>query len=420
MDVNGTKFHLLLGFDDWSRCSSADGKSLREIWQNEIEGKTDTEQTFDWNDEKNAITLHRNLFQFETSPKDKPPDLNVRRGATRDRYGNWFWIDETGTKIKVLSVGSKTVSDFYPATENISENKNAGDFQPIETGVNNAAVSFRGVAVTIDHYLIVGSVAPAGLLIFDLFSVGEPRRIFWNEQTAFAPFDIAARFGGGAFVLDRENKRFWTFDRAFNIEGEKRFKPTADADIFQPVNETEGERTAFQIPDLKKLYSELPFVKDPISIESLPDDTVLILYKPEKTDDFSVLERYWRTTLLGKLSTASIRTFVKETANIKSTKKFRLRGYDIAFVKGSDEDEIRDRLYIASEEGNQTFAFDLICKGDLPDSVLPELPDSVVKRKFELQPVAEYFPDAALRRQKSGSGRRKSFLRSRRKLSASR
>ncbi len=390
MDVNGTKFHLLLGFDDWSRCSSADGKSLREIWQNEIEGETDTEQTFDWNNEKNAITLHRNLFQFETLPKDRPPDLNVRRGAARDRYGNWFWIDETGTKIKVLSIGSKTVSDFYPATENISENENAGDFQPLETGANNSSARFRGIAVTIDHFLIVGSVEPAGLLIFDLFSTGEPRRIFWREETAFAPFDIAARFGGGAFVLDRENKRYWTFDRAFNIESGKDFDSNGSADIFQPVDETESERNAFQTSDLKKLFSELPLVKDPISIEALPDDTVLILYKPENTDDFSVLERYWRGTLLGKLSTASIRTFVKEKANANPPKKFRLRGYDIAFVKGSDGK--RDLLYIVSEEGNQSFAFNLICKGDLPDSVLPDLPETVVKRDFELQPVAEYFP----------------------------
>ncbi|MEO6589489.1 MAG: phage tail protein, partial [Pyrinomonadaceae bacterium] len=392
MDVNGTKFHLLLGFDDWSRCNSADGKSLREIWQNEIEGETSAEQTFDWNDERNAITLHRNIFQFEASPKDRPPDLSTRRGAARDRYGNWFWIDETGTKIKVLSVGSKTVSDFYPAAENFCENENAGDFQPLETGASDSAISFRGVAVTIDHYLIVGSVEPAGLLIFDLFSVGEPRRILWREETPFAPFDIAARFGGGAFVLDRENKRFWTFDRAFNLEGEKDFDLNGTAELFQPVDESKTERTAFQTPDLKKLYSELPRVKDPISIEALPDDTVLILYKPEKTDDFSVLERYWRTTLIGKLSTASIRTYVKEKVNAKPPKKFRLRGYDIAFVKGSDADETRDRLYIASEEGNQTFAFTLICKGELPDSISGGLPGNVVKRNFELQPVPEYFP----------------------------
>ena len=81
-----------------------------------------------------------------------------------------------------------------------------------------------------------------------------------------------------------------------------------------------------------------------------------------------------------------------KTVKTSPPKKFRLRGYDIAFVKGSDADETRDRLYVVSEEGNQAFAFNLICKNELQISPSPELPANVVKRNLELQPIAEYFP----------------------------
>ncbi len=73
-------------------------------------------------------------------------------------------------------------------------------------------------------------------------------------------------------------------------------------------------------------------------------------------------------------------------------KKFRLRGYDIAFVEASSEEETADRLFVVSEEGNQAFAFNLICKKDLQMSPAPELPAGVVKKNLELQPVEEFFP----------------------------
>ena len=113
---------------------------MREIWKKESEGETAEEQKFDWNEESNEITLQPLIFKFNASPKDKKPDLNIRRGAARDRYGNWFWVDETGTKIKVLSVGSKTVSDFYPECLKASAtDESPKDFEPLDkkyAGIN--------------------------------------------------------------------------------------------------------------------------------------------------------------------------------------------------------------------------------------------------------------------------------------------
>lgn len=394
MDVNGTKFHLLLGRADWGKCTTDDGEALSEIWRRrKSDDEAAKEQLFDWNEKLNAITLQPQIFEFKTSPTDKNPDLNLRRGAARDRYGNWFWIDESGTKIKVLSIGSKTVSDFYPNPESKCESESENAFQPLEENAQNLIHKFRGVAVTIDHYLVVGVENPGGLLIFDLFSTGEPRRILWREEIPFAPFDLAARFCGGVFVLDRANERFWTFDRAFNPIGEPDLEVSETADAFQPVDTSEEKRNRFQSFEIEKLYSALSPDKDPISIEALPDDTVLILNAPKPDEKFSIIERYSRNVKLDDLKTDSIKNFVSddESETTSPPQEFTLRGFDFAFVKGAGEDE-NDRLFIVSEEGNQAFAFNLICKNDLQISPSIEFPASVVKKNFELDPIAEYFP----------------------------
>lgn len=393
MDVNGTKFHLLLGRADWGKCTSANGEPLSKTWRKKKDDEeAAAEQQFYWNEDLKSVTLQPQVFKFDASPKDTKPDLNNRRGAARDRYGNWFWIDESGTKIKVFSVGSKTVSDFYPNAESKCESESEKDFQPLEENSQNVIQKFRGIAVTIDHYLVVGVENPAGLLIFDLFSTGEPQRILWKENIPFSPFDIAARFCGGVFVLDSANKRFWTFDRAFHPVGEMDFTITEKADAFQPLDETEEKRSGFEKADLKNLYSALSSDKIPISIEALPDDTILILNKPEE-EKFSVIERYYRSKKLEDLRTDSIRNFVDEDENETTSppKEFTLRGFDFAFVKGSGDEE-NDRLFIVSEEGNQAFAFNLFCIAELQTSPAMELPSNVVAKNFELDPIEEYFP----------------------------
>lgn len=393
MDVNGTKFHLLLNQDDWGNCTSGlEGKTLSEIWNAESDGETIADQKFDWDEKTNEITLQPRLFKFTAiSNETEKPKLENRRGAARDRYGNWFWIDETGLKIKVLSIGSNRVSDFYPTTASDCEEATESDFQPFET-TKQTPVLLRGLAVTIDHYLVVGTIQPAGLLIFDLFSVGEPRRILWRKDVDFSPFDIAMRRCGGVFVLDRENKRYWTLDRGFSAVSGKASESSETADDFQPFDESE-ERKHSQNFVVENVFSSLPQDDEPISIEALPDDTVLILNLP-KDEDFSIIYRYFREQKLDELKTESILSKVDESERetLSPPKRFRLRGYDIAFVEADGKEEKSDRLFIVSEEGNQAFSFRLVCKDDL--IILPslDLPPDIVKKNFELQPIADYFP----------------------------
>jgi len=393
MDVNNTKFHLLLTRADWGNCKLAQsGELLGEIWKSESEGETIPDQQFDWNEETSEITLQPRLFKFTASPKDEKPNLINRRGAARDRYGNWYWIDETGLKIKIRSAGSNTVSDYYPATEGTCAPQAQSDFQPVEASAPAAPSVLQGLAVTIDHYMVVGTLEPRGLLVFDLFSVGEPRQIVWRDDVDFVPYDIAVRRSGGVFVLDRQNHRYWTLDRTFNAVGEKNLKAVENEDAFQPLDKSEKRKHSQNLP-ADKVFSALPTDEDPISIEALPDDTVLILNLPQY-EDFSVIQRYYRGQKLDELTTASISSEVQEDEiDLYSSppKKFRLRGYDIAFADAQGEDT-NDRLYIVSEEGNQAFAFRLVCKDALPMSPPLDLPPYVVAKNFELQPITEYFP----------------------------
>ncbi len=389
MDVNGTKFHLLLTRADWETCT-AGGKSLSTFRQTERDGETISNQKFDWNDDTNEVTLQPRLFKFTASPKDEKPNLENRRGAVRDRYGNWYWIDETSLKIEVLSIGSLRVSDFYPVLP-IEQQEAKSDFQPVET-TNQIPVALRGLAVTIDHYLVVGTIQPAGLLVFDLFSTGEPRRIIWREDVGFAPFDIAARRCGGVFVLDRENKRYWTLDRDFGAVCGSAVEADETAADFQPLAES-AKRARSRNLSAEKFFSPLPKDGDPISIEALPDDTVLILNLPTN-EDFSTIYRYYREQKLNDLKTDSILSQVDETerSTLSPPQKFRLRGYDLAFVEANEKQGTSDRLYIVSEEGNQAFSFKLICPNDSDVSPPFDLPPKVARKNFTLQPIDDYLP----------------------------
>ncbi|MGB8507957.1 MAG: hypothetical protein WCD76_06120, partial [Pyrinomonadaceae bacterium] len=232
MDVNGTRFQLLLSEDDWAACN--DGRVSLRLPDDPAQDEQPADLV--WSRQRGELTLRPLLFQFTAPPKDTPPTLSGRRGAARDRYGNWYWIDDESLRICTSSEEKYTVNVFWPTGEEAAPQPPPdGDFAPREVNPPKD-VRLAGLAVTADQFLVAGVVEPKGLLVFDLYADNSPLRILWPEAVPFAPFDMAALPSGGLLILDRDNKRLWELDRHFNVCGRGQEQTTlvaAPRDDFQ-------------------------------------------------------------------------------------------------------------------------------------------------------------------------------------------
>lgn len=377
MDANGTRFHLLLGYDDWAR-SAVDGVELKDLWAASpprLGGGG-----LEWNDAGAELTLRTKLLKHVAAPKDVAPSLESRRGAGSDAYGNWYWIDDSKRKIRALSTGSGVSSDFWdPAIAGgCSRRPEFGAFQPASDPEPVEPSELSGLCVTEDHYLVAGMLDPAGLLIFDLHAVGEPRELRWPREVPFTPYDMAPRPGGGVWILDQLNRRYWALDHNFNVVARERddaLLAEAREEEFQPVGAGAPRSTKRKtFPRGVALDQSSPLdLSQPIAIEALPDGAVLILdYDPAA--QFSFIYRYEFDRLLDVVSTEVMKTRI-ETDQAGG---FSLVGYDMAFAPGREEAGVKtpDRLYVVSAEGNQSFGFDICLRNGA----------------LTLIPVAEFLP----------------------------
>ena len=378
MDQNGTRFHLLLGEADWAGCTLHDGTTLRERWDASPPGANGS--GFDWHAERAELTLETRLFRFAAPKGDNRSTITDRRGAGRDAYGNWYWIAPSNTEILVNSSGSGATSHFWSSADDVPFEPTPlyGEFGPRSPARPPTPHVFGGLAVTEDHYLVVGVLksddCPAGLLVFDLHAGGPPRRIWWPDTVKFVPFDMAAAPGGGVWVLDRENSCYWALDRFFNVTGpEQPLSPpdpsgTSTLEPFQPLDRSEQRRTTqASFPgsfSVKPLGLLLPLDEQkPSAIEALPDGTVLVLYPAGPLNaNFSEIRRFRYGDRLGEpVTTQGVCDLFEE----KDRDGCRPVAHDIAFVPAHQAEEpLPDRLYVASHEGNQTFAFDVTLQGE--------------------------------------------------------
>jgi phage tail-like protein len=345
VDINGTRFHLLLSADDWAQCTPV------------------TSGTIDLGDGARLKSL---LFQFPAPASESHGDpLDERRGAGRDRYGNWYWIDDTRARVQVRSVGSNELGVFWPpAGAGSDAAPPGGAFGPAEPPAAPIPCRFGGLAVTDDHYLIVGTLDQPGLLVFDLHAGGLPRHLRWPASVPFQPFDLAPRptsAGGGVFVLDHDNGCYWALDRQLGVV-DPEAGPPPPPDVFRAVGDPTAAPPAPppSFPSGVSLAGSSPVAaSDPVAIEALPDGTVLILDRQPVPQ----VHRYRRSQLLSS-SPLDLGGVLDPSPPGPPA-----LGADLAFLAGAVG--ASDRLFVPAASGEQVYAF-TVSFGDGAPVVAPD------------------------------------------------
>jgi phage tail-like protein len=317
-----------------------------------------------WDEKRSELILKPRIFQFVPPKSDRPPALTDRRGAACDRFGNWYWIGKDNEEILIHSAGTMHTSHYWSVGDGLecSRIEKTGDFNPAEPAQPLNKFQLSGLTVTDEHYLVVGVLDPAGLLIFDLFSGGPPRHMLWPEG-AFKPFDMSPMPGGGLWILDREQRCLWALDRNFNVidhDREKRTPPGEREEEFQPADgsiKRKKKKQPFEGSISLDIGSPADNV-DPISVETLPDGSVLILDRNEQ-NIFSNICRYSiRET---RKDCVSFQVMLEKIDDPK-IKDFTLIAHDFAFVpehKDSKGEIVPDCIYVVEKNGNQAFAFEI-------------------------------------------------------------
>lgn len=375
MDINGTKFHLLADRDDWGQCLiEVDGvpEPLSQVWRTSQARRID--QTLEWDADRAVLHLARKAPLFRQSRRTAPLDVGERRGAGRDQYGNWYWIDAQQGGIRFLPDGAHDSVLWWDGVVRAAVCTPAAvdDFAACQPVVP-PRLQLCGLAVTTRHYLVVGSLTDHGLLVFDLHGGGAPLVVRWPDTMAFCPWDVAATPDGGVLVLDRENLMYWRLDEHFRVLADA--APDRES-VFQPTRRDaprNHERGGVEPHGYALALSSPLEAFNPISIEPGPDGHVLILDTvPQR--GYSIVYEYCGAEQLGCFPLELVVEMVDPREGVP--RLFSIVGHDVVFVPGCEDamggcqavgvqasgrDGARSNgmLYVAEFDGNQVFAFEV-------------------------------------------------------------
>jgi phage tail-like protein len=364
IDVNGTRYYLFLGHDDWRRCHAfADATS------------TDAHDCH-YDIDHHVVTLTPRLFEFPASAQDLTFVVDAdRRGATRDRYGHWYWIGPDATSLRVRWSQAHTADHYWssgvPQTCQPTA-PTSSPFQPATQPSSPTPEQMAGLAATTGHYLVAGLPHANALLVFDLHTGGAPMHVALppsptpqtlpGATTNHALFDLAPLANGGVAVLDRVNRVVWLLDATLRPQRlPERIPGTPLA--FQPKAPT-GDEQPRTTPDTFVAQSiQLSDAVNPVSIEPLPDGSILLLDRAEAT--FATVRRYLPG---GTTAVASVplQEEALRPADSAPLQLLPIQGYDMAFVPVtgnapvSEEGIVAGTLYVVNDAGNQAVALTVL------------------------------------------------------------
>jgi phage tail-like protein len=307
----------------------------------------------DWDERFQEVTLHQELFQFPAITGEHALAADDRRGVDRDRFGTTYWIDEARTTILAQSAGTGNTTPFWPASAAAAAPfvpVAPGAFAPAAASDPGAPVPLAALTVTRTHYLVVGTLDPPGLMVFDLQSTGPPIRFTWPAAVPFAPFDASSTPDGGAVVLDRTHQRLWTLDAHLQVvssrpppsvpdPAEGDFVPGAGGKP-QPGVPPGAQREIEAADALGLDRDALGLDSDPVSVVVLRDCSVVVLDRGGASGPSRLL-RFRDGAPVG----ASV---MLADANLQMP----LVAHDMTLVPDN-------RLFVADRFGNQAFEFTL-------------------------------------------------------------
>jgi phage tail-like protein len=381
MDANGTRFHLLCGFDDWSHTLLADGiTTLEQASATSPPFAGDALDAAGLVDPKAVPELCLRALLPRSSPSrgNRPVGFESRRGAARDRYGNWYVVSGDRRRIDVRSSGSDRVTAFWPpdsAAGARAAGPAPGDFAAKDPPVLPEECSFGALVVTRDHFLVATSTlgARTELLVFDLFAGGPPTHLSWPRGVALEPWDMAPREPRGFWLLDRMNRRLWELNGAFCVVRPEGFAPPGPepgvaAGGFPSPDATSGDGDgACEVSKVTTEHALVLVESVPIAVEPLPGGGALVLDAAEPPR----IGAYRGSRRTGEASFADILRVIELD---DESQAWKLMPHDFAVVAEANFDalgpgaaapteatELRavPLLFVADQTGNQAFCLEL-------------------------------------------------------------
>ncbi len=334
MDVNGTRYHLLYGRSDWGSCLLAGSdQPLATLWsENQL-------SDLEWDESRGALRLRREPLLFRRAKRREPPlEMSDRRGAGRDHYGNWYWIDQDETGIRFLPQGAYTSQHFWSLSDWIATCTPSGEqaFATCQPSLPPSII-LRGLAVTTRHYLVVGylaidNLAEHGLFIFDLHQGGRPpTQLRWPADIQFSPWDLAPTPEGGVVVLDHDNLTYWALDADFRL---LTYVSDGENALFQPQdNSAPRNKLPGQVhPEGFSLATDSPpGPLSPVSIEAGPAGRVYIL-DTDPAQLYSTIYEYQGATQLAAHPLKDVLKVLDPNLGEGSSELLSILGHDFAYV----------------------------------------------------------------------------------------
>jgi phage tail-like protein len=358
MDVNNTYLHLLLNADDW-----------RHHFPGAVE---DAASAVVWDGRSGEMTLRPELFRFRAPGVGGVLSPGDRRGAARDRYGTWYWIGPERRSIRVRPAAGMRGRDFWAPAEfscrpvrpdchdahlfgALAALPVGDDFRPLDPKPSVWPGRLDGLAVTGQHYLVVGSQDPDGLLIFDLHGGGPPMIIRWPVRP-FRVVDIAPRARGGVWILAGDDRAagpfvLWKLDQRFDLEADE-----PPGTTLQPPPDFASDPDDLPTEYRLGLPAPTPIAtaRRVISIAALQDDSVMLL-EIDEDSAMTYLQRYRRGAPAG--GAVLLNEILREAIGAKAAPSWLAhdmtsldRPFDATLQAAAD-------LVIVGRDGNQAFAF---------------------------------------------------------------